>query len=63
MQERHTDRERYFKELAQTSKEFYIDYLQNLADRSELERAFCKWLRRGRKPPAVSRSGMLRHGH
>lgn len=29
MQERHTDRERYFKELAQTSKEFYIDYLQN----------------------------------
>ncbi len=28
MQERHTDRERYFRELAQTSKEFYIDYLQ-----------------------------------
>lgn len=28
MQERHTDRERYFRELAQTSREFYIDYLR-----------------------------------
>lgn len=28
MQKRHTDRERYFRELAQTSREFYIDYLR-----------------------------------
>lgn len=28
MQERHTNRERYFKELAETSREFYIDYLR-----------------------------------
>ena len=28
MQTRHIDRERYFNELASTSREFYIDYLK-----------------------------------
>ena len=29
MQERHLDRELYFTELANTSRDFYIDYLNN----------------------------------
>jgi SAM-dependent methyltransferase len=31
MQERHLDRFRYFTELANTSKEFYIDYVRNFS--------------------------------
>lgn len=39
MQERHTDRERYFRELAQTSREFYIDYLRKFKNIGDGTRA------------------------
>ena len=32
MQQRHTDRQIYFNELANTSREFYIDYLQSFCN-------------------------------
>jgi SAM-dependent methyltransferase len=39
MQERHSDRFRYFTELANTSREFYIDYIRNFIPLSKRSRA------------------------